>query len=40
MDGSTPQSGVARYGGRGLTSLHCAPDGPQAGVPWYRQQPR
>lgn len=36
----TPQAGVARFGVRGLTSLQCAPDGPQAGVPWYRQQPR
>jgi hypothetical protein len=36
----TPQTGVARFGVRAASSLQCAPDGPQAGVPWYRQQPR
>ena len=32
--------GIERYGVRGNNSLQCAPDGPQAGVPWYRAQPR
>ncbi len=36
----TPQAGVARFGVRSSGSLQCAPDGPQGGVPWYRQQPR
>lgn len=32
-------SGVTRYGLRGGGG-QCAPDGPQAGVPWYSLQPR
>ena len=31
---------VTRYGVRSGGNLQCAPDGPQAGVPWYSQQPR
>lgn len=33
-------TGVKRFGVRGNGSLQCAPDGPQAGVPWYREHPR
>lgn len=36
----TAGSGVTRYGIRGGGGLQCAPDGPQAGVPWYSLQPR
>ena len=35
----TAGSGVTRYGIRGGGG-QCAPDGPQAGVPWYSLQPR
>lgn len=35
----TAASGVTRYGVRS-GGLQCAPDGPQAGVPWYSLQPR
>lgn len=33
-------SGVKRFGVRGAGQTQCSPDGPQAGVPWYREQPR
>lgn len=31
---------ITRYGIRAGGGLQCAPDGPQAGVPWYSAQPR
>lgn len=36
----TTATGVTRYGVRSNGGLQCAPDGPQAGVPWYSLQPR
>ena len=36
----TARQDVTRYGVRSSGNLQCAPDGPQAGVPWYSAQPR
>ena len=36
----TAAQATTRYGVRSGGGLQCAPDGPQAGVPWYSLQPR